>query len=670
MLHLRRRRTRWAAKTIGLAALALWDRMVAADPGMLRLLMAARGTVAVFLCTCAMAPLSRLMGETAIATAPGIVFSLMAAFLMREPTRRQREQTLLLLALPAMLGAAGTTLLRDAVFAGDALFLGLVFVCFLLQGRGPRAIGQGLMIIIACYIGLYLRLPVGTLPLQLLSVAVAVPVTWFACFVLLPMRPGAQLRRTIQAVQGRAAAVLDTAALVRSRASGGWKLQRSLARLTEAALAADDQLAILDPAGSTQTRLRLMDLELAAARLAALPMDAATGPLASRQAAQFVVHQRRLRRGRWSARDLTRAPVAPSRSPIAAALADITRAASALGEAAEGLSVAPTQAGDSRLDASLAVPRLPPGPLAWRIALRVTLASAIAMAGGMAVSPQRWFWAVISTYVVFLNTRSRGDTVTRGLQRVGGTLLGLAAGLLLATVLGGHGLIEAVLLFAAVFGMYYFFLVSYTLGIFCVTVLLGLLYGLLGSNTDSLLVLRLEETAVGAAAAILVAVLVLPVRTRDQVARSGANALLALAEVVGTCRARLAGEAGAAPIVALRNVDRQLADLRLALLPLTIGRLGLRRLELERPVPALLECVHWARLLAVAVAEPDPAAMARAQAIEQRLAGLAAGERPVIALLSRSPPAGKVAAALDGLERATALLAERLTISDLHGFTL
>ena len=176
----------------------------------------------------------------------------------------------------------------------------------------------------------------------------------------------------------------------------------------------------------------------------------------------------------------------------------------------------------------------------------------------------------------------------------------------------------------------------------------------------------------GAAAAILVAVLVLPVRTRTGTRwpARGANTLLALAEVVGTCRARLAGEAGVAPIVALRNVDRQLADLRLALLPLTIGRLALRRLELERPIPALLDCVHWARLLAVAAAESDPAAMARAQAIEQRLAGLAAGERPVIAPLPRSPPAGKVAAALDGLDRATALLAERLTISDLHGFTL
>ncbi len=647
-------------KTVGLATLALWDRMVAADPGILRLLMAARGTAAVFLTSLVTIVLAKALHAPAVAAAQGIMFTLMSAFLMREPTRQQRERTLLLLALPAAAAAVVTTLLRNAGLYGDGLFLILVFVCFLLQGRGPRAIGLGLVAMIACYVGLFLDLPAATLPMQLLSLAAAVPITWFAGFVLLPMRPPAQLRRTIQAVQGRAAAVLEAARQLRSNhpaAPRRWR--RHLARLTEAALAADDQLAILEPAGSLPTRLRLMDLELAAARLAALPAELTSEPSASRQAAQFVVHQRRLRRSRWSARDLTRPPMTLARSPTTAALADITRAASALGQAAQSLAAEP------------AMPqRVAPGPLAWRIAFRVTLASALAMAGGMAISPQRWFWAVITTYVVFLNTRSRGDTIVRGLQRVSGTLLGLVAGVLLATVLRGEGPIQAVLLFAAVFGMYYFFLISYTLGIFFVTVLLGQLYGLLGSNMDSLLVLRLEETAVGAAAAIAVAVFVLPLRTRDQVARSGAAVVRALADVVGAARASLAGEPAAAAIVALRTVDRQLADLRLALLPLSLGRLALRRLEVERPIPALLDCVHWARLLAVSAAEPDPVAAARAQAIEQRLANLAAGERLELAALPRSASPGKVSTALDGLDRATALLAERLTISALHGFSL
>ena len=134
-----------------------------------------------------------------------------------------------------------------------------------------------------------------------------------------------------------------------------------------------------------------------------------------------------------------------------------------------------------------------------------------------------------------------------------------------------------VALLAAVFGMYYFFIVSYTVGIFCVTVFLGLLYTLLGASLEPLLLLRLEETAVGALAAVLVAVCVLPLRTRDQVQRSGTGVLTALAKAVATCRDALAGQPGANPVPAMRAVDRQVADLRLAMLPLIAGRFMIRR---------------------------------------------------------------------------------------------
>ena len=91
----------------------------------------------------------------------------------------------------------------------------------------------------------------------------------------------------------------------------------------------------------------------------------------------------------------------------------------------------------SRAAAAAVGRRAPPGPLAWRLATRVTLAAGLAMAGGMALSPQRWFWAVMTVYVVFLNARSRGDTIYKGIQRLGGTLLGIGSGLVLATACAG-----------------------------------------------------------------------------------------------------------------------------------------------------------------------------------------------------------------------------------------
>ena len=604
--------------------------------------------------------LGRAFGASPVDFAAGVTLSMMAPFLTREPTRRQRERTLVLLALPAAAAEVATTLLHGSGMMGDSFFLVLVFLCFLLQARSPQGVGIGLVAVVVSYVGLYLELPPSTLPLQMLSVVLAVPVTWFACFVLLPLRPAATLRRTVQAVQGRASLVLrDAGGLAAGQPATVRRLRRSLARLNEAALAADDQLAMLDPAGSTPLRLRLMDLELAAARLAVAPLEAVAGQASRRQAARLQANERRLRRGRWSRHHLRGPNTNAPRTAVAAALADIMRAASALGLAATvppAIAAAPTKP--------------PPGPFAWRIALRVTLASGLAMAGGMAVSPQRWFWAVITVYVVFLNARSRGDMIYKGVQRVGGTLLGLVAGVMLAVMLAGHAVLLTAMLLGAVFGMYYFFLVSYTVGIFCVTVFLGLLYSLLGASLEPLLVLRLEETAIGAAAAVLVAVCVLPARTRDQVQRSGAGVLTALAKAVGACRDALAGEAGADPLPAMRAVDRQVADLRLALLPLIAGRIMLRWTAPERAIPALLDCVHWVRVLVVSAAGPDPAAVAKAGAIEQRLAALAAGDRPSPSPPTRSPCFSPAQEALDRLDRSTAALTERLAIGALQGFQL
>jgi uncharacterized membrane protein YccC len=656
MLHLRKRWIGPIPAAPRSAALALWDRLVASDPGLLRLMMALRGTSAVFLMTLVAVFAGPRLGAPPLELASGVTFSLMAPFLMREPTLRQRQRTLLMLGMPAVAATVATTVLHGHGPLGDCFFIVLVFAAFLLQARSPYAVGQGLMAVVVSYVGLYLELPPSTLPMQILSIAAAIPVTAFACFVLFPIRPAATLRRMVQAVQSRAARVLQDAG---DPHAGPAAMRRSLAKLNEAALAADDQLALL-AAGSMGLRQHLMDLELAAARLAAADCVGQT-PALQRHANRLLVAGRRLRHSRWSARD-RRGMGAPGASP-ASALTAITRAAAALGAAAS-LPPAPIPP---------AVPA-PPGPLAWRVALRVTLASAAAMAGGMAVSPNRWFWAVITVYVVSLNTRSRGDTIYKGVQCVAGTLLGLIAGVTLAALLQGAPVAQIAVLLAAVFGLYYLFLTSYTLGIFCVTVMLGLLYSLLGADMDQLLVLRLEETVIGATAAIVSAVFILPLRTRSQISQSGIAVLKALTAAVAACRLVLSGEAPpgtpAAPLLAMRAVDRQVADLRLALMPLTVGRFMLRRAPAERPAQALLDCVHWTRMLAAAATGPDPALAAQADAIERRLAALAAGDRAVPE--AGAPPllASGAQAALAGLDRATAMLAERLAIGALHAFRL
>ena len=663
MLHLRRGRIGWAVNAPWQALSSVWNRMIASDPGLLRLFMAARGTLSVFVMVLASLSLAHLLGASPVEFASGITFSLMLPFLAREPTRRARQRSMRMVAPPAARGALVTTGMPWRGVLGDSFFLVLVFLCFLLQARSAQGIALGLVAVVISYVGLYLELPISTLPIQVLSVALAIPVVWFVGIVALPLRPERTLRRTVQAVQGRAAKVLRNAGgLAAGQPATVQRLRRSLAELNEAALAADDQMAMLDPVGSAPLRRHLMDMELAAARLANAPLDVVAGQNSGRQAARMRAHERRLRRGRWSRHHLRGPNTNSPQTAVAAALADLMRAASALGLCAPA-AVAPPPA-----------PAVKPatGPLAWRIALRVTLASSLAMAGGMAVSPQRWFWAVVTVYVVFLNARSRGDTIYKGAQRLSGTLLGLVCGLLLASLLAGDVAVQCAALLSAIFGMYYFITISYTIGIFCVTMLLGLLYSLLGASLEPLLVLRLEETAIGAVSAILVAAFVLPVRTRDQVKTSGAGVLRALSQAVASCRDALAGKPDASPVTAMRAVDRQVADLRLALLPLRAGRFLMRRSELERPAPALLDCVHWVRVLAVSVTAADPDAVAQAETIERRLAALAAGERPVpTAPAPAAQPAFAPARdALNRLERATADLTEGLAIGALQSFQL
>jgi uncharacterized membrane protein YccC len=143
-------------------------------------------------------------------------------------------------------------------------------------------------------------------------------------------------------------------------------------------------------------------------------------------------------------------------------------------------------------------------------------------------------------------------------------------------------------LLLSIFGMYYFAMSSYTACIFFVTVMLGLIYGMLGAPLETVLALRLEETLIGAAAGMFVAAVVFPNPTSDQVRRSGQAVLRQLAVVVRLCATALGGAAAASPSVAMREVDRLMADLRLALAPMVAGRSLLRRSSIERPVSALL----------------------------------------------------------------------------------
>jgi uncharacterized membrane protein YccC len=631
-----------------------------ADPGLLRLQLAARGTLSVGAATMALALASRLTGGALPDFAFGVVFSLVATFLLRDATRRGRLITLLALLPPSVAAVCATAFIHGMPLAGEALFLVLVFATSLMQAWHPRAMGIGVITIVLTYVGLYLELPPATLGWQVGGVFAGAAVVCVVCFAVLPLRPAATLRRVVDTVLRQAGAVLNEA----ERPSASPELLRHLACLTQAALAAEDQLVLLDEPSRIDVRLHLFALEQAVRQLVGLVALGRIAP-GSRHHVRLRLTGLRLHAGR--PRSTASAIEAGHGDPVAGAL-------SALSYAASGLRAAARRAVAVTLDLSPAAPA-PHGPLNWRGAAQVTLAALAAMLGGMALSPQRWFWAVIAAYVVFLNARSRGDAIQKGVRRLIGTLGGLFGGLGIALATADSGIAQGGAMMLAVFGLYYLYAVSYSAAIFCVTVLLGLIYGALGNPLEPLLLLRLEETALGVGAAMLAASFFLPIPTRQQVRLSGVAVLRSLRAVVAASVAEQ-GDGGMAAIASVRQLDRQLADLRLAMAPLTAGRFMLGRARAERPLTALLACADAARALAAEGVAADPAtrtALAQgAEMVDRRIAALIEGGSGIgtPGFAVEAEPHGPALAALRRFDLSLAMLSERLEANLVDGFAL
>ncbi|KOV96546.1 FUSC family protein [Streptomyces sp. NRRL B-3648] len=235
-----------------------------------------------------------------------------------------------------------------------------------------------------------------------------------------------------------------------------------------------------------------------------------------------------------------------------------------------------------------------------RAALQVAVGSTLAIVGGELLSSQRWYWAVLTCWIVFINTASTGEILVKGYRRLLGTVLGVVAGIGLAALVGHHTWTAFALVLLFVFAMFYTAPLSYTLMSFFVTAMLGLLYTLLNTYSMSVLVLRIEETALGAACGVIAAAVVLPIRTHHRTNELLVAVLDRLADVTRGAVDQLSGGTGGDLVEEARELDQALADLRAATQPLTHPITPLRtRRNTARYVVALLEtCAYHGRSLA------------------------------------------------------------------------
>jgi hypothetical protein len=145
-----------------------------------------------------------------------------------------------------------------------------------------------------------------------------------------------------------------------------------------------------------------------------------------------------------------------------------------------------------------------------------------------------------------MGANTAGEQLRKSVFRVAGTVVGVIVGSVLAHLVGDVVWLQIVVIMVSLFLGLYLFRVNYTFMTIGITVMVSQLYVELDEFSNSLLLLRLAETSVGAGVAILTVLIVLPLHV-GRVARVAARQQLeALADLADRCLDRLADPSSAA----------------------------------------------------------------------------------------------------------------------------
>jgi len=604
------------------AARAALEAIFPPDPAWLRLLAAIRATFGGLLTFGLVVLLGGWLPLTVSDRVLGFALSLFIAATNRDTGRKEQAATMALAPIPAIVASTLAAMLADYTWLGAGTMVLVVFAAIYAGSRGTRWGSLGTVGLIAYVISLVTHATTAHLPAACLVAVLAAADAALVRFVLLPERPATELVRLRSALRRGVARVLD--GIEPALRSGVWaddareRLMRDVQRVSEAAMMAQLRVsaAAATDGAAAALSLRLVELELATERIARIAVvdlgDAAERP--------------RLHALLIALRDALRADHMPSAGPTA------ERLRSRLGR----VLVALAHLLDTPLRPVALLPSAPAAAAAssgLRPALQGSLAAGLAILGGELISPNRWYWAAFAAFALFQGTRSRGESIAKAVQFMSGTLAGVVAGVLLATLLAGHLLATLLVLIAAVLLAFDAFAAAYGMMIFWITIALGMLFGMLGYFAPEVLLLRLQETAVGAVCGIAVACVVLARPTRDATLAAVEALLPALSALVSRAvAALLAGAPDPAVLGLVVAAEQRFQDLRVASQPALHGLAALGHEAQRRRLLFLSVCVFWARELGdlslAASRPPDPAvaptvrdAAARIASTAERLRG-------------------------------------------------
>ncbi|WP_290051123.1 FUSC family protein, partial [Amycolatopsis solani] len=556
--------------------LAALDRLAAADPGLVRLRLAGSAVLGIVLAVAALLPAHLPLTVMLV----GAIAAMMTAFTVNDATPGAQCVTLVLAFLT---GAASITTasLGSALPPLDSIvFVLLIFVAVYAQRFGPRGTALGSIAFFLFFFPMFLQAHLGQVPQLLLALAVGVLANAVVRFVLLRHNAEAEFLRVRRAFRARLAAVVRAAEAHLAVGAGERtrkQLRTSLARLHECVLLIEDTAPdVVDARAADRLRRRAIEVELAVQWLASTVQRTCSAELGADVRDDLIARLARFRA--LMERDPRELPLISQTGEYSRMLVEGSRIDE---HAAPGDGVRKALAelalADDRAQRA-AIPEATVDPLGdedddepesrfaydngTRSAIQAVVGGGLAVLGGELVSHQRWYWAVLTVFVVFIGASSAGATFVKGVRRLGGTLIGIVGGVLLALLVGGNTAATLGLIMVCVFGMVYTARVSQVVMAFFITSMLGLLYSLLGTFSLAVLWIRLAETAVGAAAGILAAVVIVPVRTRSVMLDDIAEVLDELEEFLQHACGLLAGEENVSIIELSRDLDRSVEVVR------------------------------------------------------------------------------------------------------------
>ncbi|NCD34336.1 MAG: FUSC family protein [Spartobacteria bacterium] len=148
-----------------------------------------------------------------------------------------------------------------------------------------------------------------------------------------------------------------------------------------------------------------------------------------------------------------------------------------------------------------------------RLGIQLAISFALIELLGFLFHIERSYWAMFAATSVLCQTW--GDSLRKGLYRLLHTATGFTFGLFLYHFFHWNQACYGALIFAGIFVMSYFSSTSYPITMFCMSFSVAIMFGIMGILDPQLVMLRVLQTFIGVAIAILAGRFITPIRSQN-----------------------------------------------------------------------------------------------------------------------------------------------------------